>query len=158
MTTYKLLRVRHGKLYPMFVERQRETPMGQWLKASIGELADSTHVKSPGIGKLSLRPGWHSCTVPFTDWIGKKQGGTLVQRKDTVWCECEVDGEQVFPTARNGLRTIPEGWYYFRTKPGQPFPWIISDRIRINRILSRAEVEKLCRDHGVEAQRMEDEI
>ena len=68
----------------------------------------------------------------------------------------EVEGEQIFPTERYGLRTIPQDFYYFRTKPNQPFPWIISNRIRINRILSHEEVEKLCRDHGVEAQKMED--
>ena len=155
MITYKLFRQKGGKLYPLFVEVKRELPMGQWLEAGIGELADERHVKSR-LGPLALRPGFHSTEVPFTDWIGKRQGDALVQRKDTVWCECEVEGEQIFPTERYGLRTIPQDFYYFRTKPNQPFPWIISNRIRINRILSHEEVEKLCRDHGVEAQKMED--
>ena len=156
MITYKLFRKKGGKLYPLFVEVKRELPMEQWLEAGIGELADETHVKSR-LGPLALRPGWHSCSVPFTDWIGSRgPDGKLYQRKDTVWCECEVEGEQIFPTERYGLRTIPQDFYYFRTKPNQPFPWIISNRIRINRILSHEEVEKLCRDHGVEAQKMED--
>ena len=154
MKTYKLLRVKGGKLYPLFVERCRKLPMGEWLEANIGELVDENHVKS-SLGPLARRPGWHSCTVPFTDWIGKRQGVGLVQRKATVWCECEVDGEEQTVKNRNGLRTIPEGYYFFRTKPQQPVPWIISNRIKINRILSHEEVEQICADHGVKAQPIE---
>ena len=156
MTTYKLFRLRDGRLYPLFVETRREMAMGQWLDAGIGELADPTHVRSR-LGPLSLRPGFHSTEVPFTDWIGKRSDdGTLLQRSDTVWCECRVEGKQVHPESRYGLRTIPDGWYYFRTKPKQPFPWIISNRIMIKRILTHEEVEVICRAHGVTAQRMEE--
>ena len=154
MNTDKLLRVKGGKLYPLFVERCRELPMGEWLEANIGELVDENHVKS-SLGPLARRPGGHSCTVPFTDWIGKRQGVGLVQRKATVWCECEVDGEEQIVINRNGLRSIPDGFYFFRTKPHQPFPWIISNRIRIKRVLSQEEVEEICSDHGVKAQPIE---
>ena len=155
MRTYKLCRIRGGKLYPLYVEANRETVMGEWLKARIGELYDETHVKSK-LGPLSLRPGYHSCSVPFTDWIGKKEGNILVQRKDSVWCECDVEGNELTVTDRYGLRTIPNGWYYFRTRPKQPFPWIISDRIYIRRRLTHDEVEKICLEHGVHAQKMEE--
>ena len=151
MKTYKLFRVRKGKLYPLFVETQREMPLGVWLEAHVGDLLDERHVKSR-LGKLALRPGFHSTEVPFTDWIGKRKGDHLVQRADTVWCECEVKGEQIMVEDRHGLRTIPEGWYYFRTKAKQPFPWIISNRIFIRRLLGRAEVERICQEHGVKAQ------
>lgn len=153
--TYKLFRMREGRLYPLFVETGQEMEMGKLLEAGIGELVDPTHVKSK-LGPLALRPGFHSTEVPFVDWIGKKQGGMLVQRKDTVWCECEVDGQQEYPSERYGKRTLPEDWYYFRTKPNQPFPWIISNRIKITRVLDHAEVEAVCRAHGVVAQKMEE--
>ena len=157
MRTYKLFRMRGGRLCPLFVETGREMPIGEWLKAGIGELADERHVKSPVLGKLALRPGFHSCEVPFTDWIGKRsEDGTLIQRKDTVWCECEVEGNEVEVTDRWGLTTIPDGWYYFKTKPKQPFPWIISDGIFIRRKLTHAEVQDICRKHGVKAQEMEE--
>ncbi len=150
MITYKLLRIRDGRLYPMFVDTRKEMKSGKWLKAEVGELADENHVRSK-LGPLSLRPGFHSTEVPFTDWIGKRtENGTLAQRPDTVWCECEVEGKQEFP--KNGKRTLPSDWYYFNTKPNQPFPWIISNRTFIRRLLSRAEVEKICREHGVTAQ------
>ncbi len=155
MRTYKLFRLKRGKLYPLFVDCTREMPQGEWLEAEIGVLADATHVRSR-LGPLALRPGFHSTKVPFTDWIGKKQGDVLVQRKDTVWCECEVDGKQETSVPKGGLRTIPHDWYYFRTKAHQPFPWIISSRIKIHRILSHDEVEKICRAHGVAAQKLEE--
>ena len=152
MTTYKLFRLRDGKLYPLFVESRRELQMGQWLEAGIGELADETHVKSK-LGALALRPGFHSTEVPFADWIGKRgSDGSLYQRPDTVWCECEVEGKEQAVRERYGLRVLPADWYYYKTKAKQPFPWIISNRIFIRRILAHAEVEAICRKHGLNAQ------
>ena len=153
--TYKLFRMKEGRLYPLFVETGREMKMGIWLEAGIGELVDPMHVKSK-LGPLALRPGFHSTEVPFTDWIGKRQGGVLVQRQGTVWCECEVDGQKEHPPERYGKRTLPEDWYYFRTKPNQPFPWIISNRIKIMRVLDHAEVEAVCQAHGIVAQKTEE--
>lgn len=154
MTTYKLFRMKAGKLYPLYVESTREMPLGEWLIAGTGERVDETHVKASGCGgKLSLRPGFHSTSVPFTDWIGKKMpDGTLVQRKDTVWCECEVIGKQLFV---NGSRELLDGWYYFRTNAKQKDPWIISKLLKIVRVLSREEVESVCRNNDIEPQRME---
>ena len=164
MKTYTLLRVKGGKLYPLFVERCRELPLGEWLEAGMGELVDENHVKSRhgGTGGRkpcekftgSLGPSARLALLHclFTDWIGKRQGKELVQRKATVWYECEVEGEEQTVTNRNGLRSIPDGFYFFRTKPHQPFPWIISNSIKINRILSHEEVEEICSDHGVKAQ------
>ena len=123
-----------------------------------GELADEDHVKARGEGgRLSLRAGWHSTLIPFTDWIGARQAdGTLAQRKDTVWCECEVDGYQVKTEARNGFAKVPtDCWYYFKTNSKQKDPWIISDLIKVNRILSNEEVAKICRANGTEPQPIE---
>lgn len=156
MITYKLFRMKDGKLYPLYVEASRELPMGMWLNAQVGEKKDETHVKASGCGgKLSLRPGFHSTYVPFTDWIGKQEAdGTLSQRKGTVWAECEVDGEQLIVTDRNGSRELLDGWYYFKTNAKQVHPWIISNRIKINRILGRDEVEEICARFGLKAQKM----
>ena len=158
MKTYKLFRIKNGKLYPLYVLANKETPIGEVLKAEVGELKDETHVKAKGCGgTLSLRSGWHMTTVPFTDWIGKKEDdGTLVQRSDTVWCECEVYGNQIECTERNGFRYIPEdSWYYFKTNSRQKEPWIIADKIKVVRILSDEEVAEICRENGYEPQRKE---
>ena len=55
MITYKLFRRKDGKLYPLFVERNREMTVGEWLMAGIGEMADEGHVKS-SLGPLATRP------------------------------------------------------------------------------------------------------
>lgn len=157
MRVYKLCRIKNEKLYPMYVEANKEIVIGQWLQAECGPLADEAHVKSSGCGgKLSLRPGWHTTTVPFADWIGAKQpDGTLARRRDNVWCECEIRGKELNVTARNGLRTIPKGYYRFKTNTKQIDPWLISGEIKVNRILSDNEVEQICRAHGIEPQPLE---
>ena len=156
MKTYKLFRVKGTKLYPLYVEADKSITIGKWLNASVGEKVDDTHVKAKGCGgRLSLRPGWHSTQIPFTDWIGKKMpDGTLAQRTDTVWCECEVEGKQYEITNREGSRELLDGWYFYRTNSKQKDPWIISNRIRVNRILSNKEVAEICRANGIEPQKV----
>ena len=156
MITYKLFRIKDNKLYPLYVEVNREMKIGKKLKAQVGEKVDDTHVKARGCsGKLSLRPGFHSTLIPFTDWIGKKTDHGLVQRKNTVWCECEVMGNEIEIKEKNGLRTLPKGWYKFKTNSKQKDPWIISDNIIIRRILTNEEVKEICKGFGVEAQEIE---
>lgn len=153
MITYKLFQKKNGKLYPLFVYANEEAEVGIWLKARIGPKKDETHVKSR-LGVLSLRPGFHSTEVPYTSWIGQKMpDGNLYQRDNTVWCECEVRGEQVYPEHKYGFREIPNGWYYFNTNAKQIFPWIISEEIRIIREIDYDEVRELCEKSGVEAQK-----
>ena len=156
MITYKLFRVKGTKLYPLYVQADKSIPIGRWINAEVGEKVDDTHVKAKGCGgKLSLRPGYHSTTIPFTDWIGEKQSdGTLAQRKDTVWCECEVEGNQLIVTSRYGLREMPNGWYFYKTNSKQKEPWIISNKIKVNRILSNKEVAEICRANGIEPQKI----
>ena len=153
MKTYKLFRVRNGKLYPLYVEADKEVKVGEWLRAESGEKADETHVKSR-LGSLSLRPGWHSTYIPFTDWIGKRMpDGSLAQKPDTVWCECEVKGDEIECKNRYGYREIQrDKWYYFRTNAKQKDPWIISDWIKVNKILNRNEVVQICKANGIVAQ------
>ena len=155
MKTYKLFRVKGTKLYPLYVNAKETTPIGKWIKSKPGELVDETHVKASGCGgKLALRSGYHSTEIPFTDWIGEKQAdGSLAQRKDCVWCECEVKGDEVEAKTRQGYRIVPENsWYYFKTNSKQDRPWVISDWIRVVRILTNEEVADICRANGIEPQ------
>ena len=157
MVTYKLFRCKNGKLFPLYVEAKREMEIGKLLYAGCGEKLDDTHVKASGCGgKLSLRPGFHSTLIPFTDWIGKKgEDGKLIQRKNTVWCECTVTGDQIEVKSKRGLRTIPNGWYFFKTNAKQKDPWVISNTLIINRVLSNDEVADICKQYGIEAQKTE---
>lgn len=157
MKTYKLFRMKNGNLYPLYVNAKEETPMNEWLKSKPGVLVDDTHVKASGCGgKLRLRSGWHSTDVPFTDWIGEKQDdGTLAQRKDCVWCECEIKGYEAEAKTRNGYDICPtDGYYYFKTNTKQERPWVISDWLKVNRILSNDEVADICRSKGIEPQKI----
>ena len=158
MITYKLFREKNGKLYPLYVNANKEVCIGEWLESESGVLVDETHVKARGCsGKLRLRAGWHSTQIPFTDWIGKKsEDGTLVQRKDTVWCECEVKGDEIESKTRNGYDVVPKGcYYYFRTNSKQVDPWIISDWLKVNKKLTNEEVETICKANGIEPQKIE---
>lgn len=157
MITYKLFREKDGKLYPLYVNADNSTPVGEWIKSKPGKMVDETHVKAKGCGgKLRLRSGWHSTNIPFTDWIGEKQSdGTLAQRKDCVWCECEVKGNEIESKTRNGYDIIPnDSYYFFRTNSKQIDPWVISDWLKVNRILSNEEVAEICRANGKEPQRV----
>lgn len=156
MTVYKLFRTKNGKLYPLYVLANKEVPIGIRCKAEVGELADKTHVKARKLTVLSLRPGYHSTHIPFTDWIGKKaDDGTMLQHKDTVWCECDVQGKEQIVTERNGLRHLPNGWYHFKTNSKQREPWVISDNIKVVRVLCDKEVAEICKANGYEPQRRE---
>ena len=157
MKTYKLFRVKGTKLYPLYVNAKESVPFHKWIKSKPGELVDETHVKASGCGgKLALRSGYHSTIIPFTDWIGEKQDdGSLAQRKDCVWCDCEVKGDEVESKTRQGYRIVPEdSWYYFKTNSKQNEPWIISDWIKVTKILSNEEVAEICRANGIEPQKV----
>lgn len=155
MKTYKLFRQRNGKLYPLYVNAKEETPMNTWVKSKPGVLIDETHVKADGCGgKLRLRSGYHSTDVPFTDWIGKKQeDGTLAQRNDCVWCECEVRGKEVQSKTNQGYDIVPaDSFYFFKTNSKQDRPWIISDWLKVNKVLTSNEVADICHSMGIEPQ------
>jgi len=155
MVTYKLFRLKQGKLFPLYVNANEEVKTGKWLQSKPGELKDENHVKSR-LGGLSLRSGWHSTYIPFTDWIGKKMDdGSLARRKNEVWCECEVKGNEIETKIKNGYKVIPkDSYYFFKTNSKQENPWIISDWIYVKRILKEEEVKEICKSFGVEAQKV----
>ena len=165
---YKMFRVKDGKLFPLYVLADKETVIGEWLPAEIGPMQDGK-VKSK-LGKLAFRPGWHIAEIPNSPWIGKKDAdGTLIRRKDHVWCEVEYQTDVCYSTEarengwKNGkwavqrayLKHIPVGGYYkFRTNTNGD-PWVISGEMKVNRILSNDEVKEICLEHGIEPQRVE---
>jgi len=70
---YKMFRVdpkRPGQLFPLFVDADTPVPMGQWVDAIEGAMANGK-VKSK-IGPLAYRPGWHAGDLPLATHIGDK--------------------------------------------------------------------------------------
>ena len=53
------------------------------------------------------------------------------------------------------MRDLPDGYYLFRTNSKQKDPWIISKKLKINRILINDEVDEIYKANGVTPQKRE---
>lgn len=167
---YKLFRVKKsqpGKIWPLYVLANEETPMGEWLEAKAGIRTEDGKVKSK-LGKLAYRPGWHlSEGVPYVTHIGGKDetGKIAYMPDDLVWCEVEFAADVDYqPEAnRNGMQKngkfsakkaqldhVPvNGWYRYKTNPNMFGTWIIAGNIRVNRVVTDEEVREICREQGL---------
>ena len=169
MIGYKLFRVkksRPGELFPLYVLADEPVPIGVWVDASEGPRTPEGKVKSK-IGPLAFRPGWHLLDIPLAIHIGIKEDGKIkYMHDDEVWCECTyVDCYDYQEEAnqngwKNGhfdakkamLTRVPEqGFYRYKTSPQMLGKWIIAGCIRIKRVLSDDEVEKICAAAGYKA-------
>ena len=169
MKAYKMFRVSKknpGKLYPMFVLTDRETVMGKWLPAQMGKKNRDGKVMSR-LGPLAFRPGWHLSDLPIAIHIGIKENGVIkYQRPDTVWCECEYTDKIDYQSQadHNGmnkagvlikknayLEYIPfDGFYRYKTSPVMLGDWIIAGGIKVNKVLTDAQVDQILRDNGMD--------
>ena len=163
---YKLFRMKEGKLYPLYVLANKETPVGKWIEAECGEMSENGKVKSR-LGELAYRAGWHlNDEVPYVSHIYSIHNGKKYLKDGCVWTEVEYADEVNYQEEankngmhKNGkfvprdayLRVIPKnGYYRYKTSPNMTGEWIISGSIRINRIMSDEEVYKMCIDAGYE--------
>ena len=160
MKGYKLFRERNGVLYPLFVDATEAIPIGVWLKAKAGELAeDGKHVKSK-LGNLAYRPGWHlNDDAPHVEHIySRGKDGKKYMKKGTVWAEVEYRGKNLQKLADSMgkqprdkcLRYVPDGYYRYKTTAQMRGSWVICGEMRVTRILSDEEVERLCKKVGLE--------
>ena len=140
---FKLFEMRNdGKLFPLFIGKNEETLMNEWVKAEIVE-------HHPG---FAHRPGWHIGTgVPSAPWLMSADGTYQSQRgkKFTrVWCEVEyaadVDYTDEVMTLPKKCFTdrLPDGGFYNFRESGNRL-WIIADRIRVTRILTEDERQQM---------------
>lgn len=126
-------------------------------------------------GTLSYRPGWHLGELPIArqfEKVNPENGKRELFPREFVWAECEyaadVDYQEEamsngktengsFRHAYAGLQKVPEnGSYRYRTNPDpETEEWIITGKIKINRILSNEEVEQICRRAGKTPQKRE---
>jgi hypothetical protein len=170
---YKLFQVKPSKpdeFFPLFVNTDKSTPMGQWVDAEIGPAAKGGRVQSL-IGDLSFRPGWHSGDYISATHIGGKTDRTLsgpdYRKANQVWVEVEVPADVDWQTeATSRARTkadgeldlstaeikdqIPEGGFYrYKTNPNMQGNWLISGSMKINRVLDADEVKAIQEDTGI---------
>jgi len=160
---YKLFNVKGGKLYPLFVNHDKEVPMGKWLHADMGgaDPKKPTHVKSK-LGPLAMRPGWHSGDLPVATHIGGKSQPGLNKPDHRPahqeWAEVEHPADHDWQSVANSrgkgkhahiTDQVPNGGHYrYKTNPNMTGNWIISGQMKVNRILPHHEVEAINKKHG----------
>lgn len=162
------------------------TPVGVWLDADAAPIAGQsktgrTQVKAGGkgtqggSGKLAYRPGWHLGEIPYALQFNRKDenGERTLFPSNFVWAEVEyandVDYQEEamsygynqngkFQHSYAGLPRVPEnGAYKYRTNPNpETDPWIITGAMRVKRLLTPTEVDKMVKAAGREPQRRQD--
>ena len=164
---YKLFTVNKknkGKLFPLYINTDVSTPIGEWVEAESGPLVDGK-VKSK-LGLLCYRPGWHLSDIPIATHMGVKDesGRITYMRPDVVWCECEYSDEVSYQEAanKNGtvngkfvpklayIKQIPyNGFYKYKTNPNMLGEWILAGAIKVKKILSDNEVDNILMSNGI---------
>ena len=162
------------------------TPVGVWLDADAAPIAGQSKTGRPqvkaggkgtqgGSGQLAYRPGWHLGTIPYALQFNRKDknGERTLFPNNFVWAEVEyADDVDYQDEARQegmnangkyqhslaGLKHVPtDGSYKYRTNPDpRTDEWVITGAMRVNRILSREEVDDLVRKAGREPQPMQE--
>ena len=145
---YKLFEMNDkGQLFPLFISKSKETPVGEWLPAE----------NNPTKG-YAARPGWHcSMTTPDAPHLRSYDGDNLGPYKSRfkngkrVWCEVlyntTVDyRDEVSKLPRKCFtdRLPINGWYLFNE--GNRSTWAISDAIKVTRILSEEERQQILKE------------
>lgn len=171
---YKLFKMKKsspGKIFPLYVDANVPVQMGVWLDATEGEMNDKGKVKSK-LGGLAYRPGWHSGDSPIATHIGLKEPGgnnkPAYRADDHVWAEVEIPADydwqeeankranktkdgKIFPKTAHITDQIPlNGFYRYKTNSNMLGNWIISGAIKVNKLLTDEEVERINKSNGVE--------
>lgn len=163
-TAYKLLRVKDGKLFPMFVLADESLPLHVYLKAREGQRLPSGKVRSK-LGPLAFRPGFHLCELPLATHIGVERDGVIAyMHPDTVWCRCSYSDKKDYQHEadlmgmKNGkvirqkacLKHVPvDGYYHYKTSPRMYGDRIIAGGITIDKVLSDGEVADILAPYGL---------
>lgn len=169
VTGYKLFRTdpkKPGELFPLFVNRNRSVPIGEWVPAEAGPLNELGRVKSSiGSNGMAYRPGWHAGDVPAATHIGGKSGPETkvvdYRKPEEVWAQVEmpndVDWQSVAnanakisksgqPIAKTAEITdqIPFGGHYrYKTNPNMQGNWLIGGQMKVNKVLTDEEVQAI---------------
>lgn len=171
---YKLFRMdkkKPGQLFPLFVDANTPVEINAWLDADIGEAAAGGKVKSK-IGPLAFRPGWHAGDVPIATHIGLKDRASdtkpSYRNPEHVWAEIEMAADvdwqeeankratvtkagKIDPKTAHITDQIPEdGFYRYKTNSNMTGTWLIGGSMKVNRVLSDAEVKRINKAAGVE--------
>lgn len=166
---YKLFRKKGNKIYPLYVNANDPIPVGKWVEAEVGPLTDKGKVKSK-IGPLAFRPGFHSGDMPIATHIGGKLKGSKkpdYRPENQVWAEvlvpADIDWQEeankrahktkagkIIPRTAQISDQVPTGGFYkYKTNTNMTGSWLISGAMKVTKILSDEEVEKINKKYGV---------
>lgn len=134
-----------GKLFPLFIGKNEETVMNEWVMAEIVE-------HHPG---FAHRPGWHlGVYLPSAVWLMSADGTYKSQRGKRfkrVWCEVEYVADVDYTPIVEQLPKkcfvdrLPDGGFYNFKESGNRL-WVIADRIKVVRILSEEERQNILKE------------
>lgn len=126
------------------------------------------------LGNLSFRPGWHLGLMPFAKQFCYKLNnsealivnGSYVFPDDFVFAECQYQADNdlsdecyqngltkagKYQHSRAGIPRIPKNAFYrYRTNiDPSTEDWIITGAVKINKVLTRDEVDAINAKHGI---------
>jgi len=140
LKVYKLFRTlkkQPGKIFPLFIGKSKPTPIGKWIPAEF--------IPTKGFAN---RPGWHVGRIPKAPHLMKRDG---TMQDGRVWAEVEIPADADWQDEADKQRTkdirdrVPAGGYYSFKRPNiQGGEWLIAGAMRVNKILTNKEAERLA--------------
>ena len=145
MLGYKLFEENSDeKLFPLFIGKNEETPMNQWIHAEF--------IPTKG---FACRGGWHIGEMPDAPWL-KAADGSYKSRWKTgrrVWCLIEYNANNDYNSYVENLPKkcitdgIPEDGFYFFREVGKGV-WSITSDIKVIRKISEEERQQILENLG----------
>jgi N12 class adenine-specific DNA methylase len=152
---FRTLKTQPGKLFPLFIGKSVETPVGVWVAAE--------NIPTKGFAD---RPGWHAGMFPSAPHLMRKDGS---MPGDRVWAEVELPADVDWQSIADGNKgkmitgtskanqgdikdKVPTGGHYkFNTSKSQDpnWSWVIGGAIKINRLLTMEEVNGINEAAGL---------
>lgn len=137
-----------GALHPLFCDKNNTYPIGEWIKA-----------KEAYTKNFAPRPGLHCGKIPSAPWLmsvredgagfykGRRKGWHRVWVEVEYNCTVDYNNEVAQLKKKCFDNRLPENGYYLFKEFGKA-TWIISDSIKITRILQENERQDILRAVG----------
>lgn len=142
---YKLFEMDiNGNLYPLFIDNKTIYPIDKWIYAE----------NHPTKG-FARRPGIHTGEICSAPWLMAADGTYKSQRGKSfkrVWCEVECNTTTDYTNVvvklpkKYFVDHVPENGFYKFRETGCNRIWIITDRIKIIRILTEEERQQILKE------------
>jgi len=149
---FRTLKSQPGKLFPLFIGKDEETPVGKWM--------DAEHLPTKG---YAPRPGWHAGVLPLAPHLRSTKTGTIQEGR--VWAEVELPDDQPWQDKANTSKTkdirdkVPaDGHYRFNTSKMNGGAWLIGGSLKINKVLTDDDVQQVLHSSGIESDEIDREL